>query len=389
MAGRLVIPQYMPARDANGDAYAGAKLFVYLNNTTTLATVYADNNLSAPLANPVIANAGGYFPAIWAANNSTFSVNVTDNNGVPVVGYDGVTVTMNADTAAAILAQSAADSAQQYATQTQMLVGDAEDAADLAEGYKDQTYIYLQDTLAAAAGAGATPSIAAIGPLTPAADQMITFTSPTTAALVPTTAYGRGLLATTSGSALATAIGAVDLSSSQSLSNKTIVAPAYSGNPITDLPTNGRVLFPSTPNPSGNPNALDDYTEVSFTPTLGGSGGNPTGATYNAGGTYGRLTKIGRVVLVQIRMQVTNIGTGGSGNVQILGNPYATGLAAFLPVTVMEFATLPSGSVPQSAMSPGNTIFELRSQSNTTNAAVTFGSIANGFIIFIDGHFVV
>lgn len=389
MAGRLVIPQYMPARDANGDAYAGAKLFVYLNNTTTLATVYADNNLSAPLANPVIANAGGYFPAIWAANNSTFSVGLTNALGAPIVGFDGVTVTMNADTAAAILAQAAADAAQQYSTTAQMEAGEASDFADQAAAQAAQGYQYLQDTLAAAAGAGATPSIAAIGPLTPTADQMITFTGPTTAALVPTTSYGRGLLNTASGSALATAIGAVDLSSSQSLSNKTIVAPAYSGVPITVLPTNGQVSFPSTPNPSGDPNTLDDYTEVSFTPTLGGSTTNPTGATYNAGGTYGRLTKIGRVVFVQIRMQVTNLGSGGAGNVQIRGNTYTAGLNTSMPVTAMDFATLTAGAVPTSGMSAGSTTIELRSQTNAANGAVTFSALANGFTIAIDGHFVV
>lgn len=389
MAGRLVIPQYMPARDANGDAYPGAKLFVYLPNTTTLATIYADNNLSAPLSNPVIANSGGYFPAIWAANSTVFSVSLTDSMGAPIVGYDGITVTMNADTAAAIIAQAAADASQQYSTTAQMQANAASAAAGLAEDYKDQGYVYLQDTIAAAAGAGATPSIAAIGPLTPAADQMITFTGPTTAALVPTTAYGRGLLSTASGSALATAIGAVDLSSSQSLSNKTIVAPAYSGNPITSLPTNGQVVFPATANPSGDANTLDDYRESDVAPTLSAATTPPTGVTYNAGGTTLRGTKVGRVQHFQVRVQATNIGSGGVGNVRIVltGMPNAA-VATGFSVSVCDFFSISAGSVPTVTMAAGGNILELRAQSNTANTAVTYSAISNGFTIIVNGSYV-
>lgn len=111
MAGRLVIPQYMPAEDGNRDAIPGAKLFVYVNETTALAITYTTDALTTPNPNPIIANDAGVFPPIWAADESVFSVAVTTNDGAPLVAYDGVEVTMDADTAAVILAEAAAASA--------------------------------------------------------------------------------------------------------------------------------------------------------------------------------------------------------------------------------------------------------------------------------------
>lgn len=133
MAGRLVIPQYMPARDINGDALPGAKLFVYVNGTTTLAITYTTSALNVPNSNPIIANSSGTFPPIWAADASVFSVALTDDEGAPYWRpYDGVEVTMNANTAAVVLAESAADSAQAFAEEAEASAEEAANAAAFA-----------------------------------------------------------------------------------------------------------------------------------------------------------------------------------------------------------------------------------------------------------------
>lgn len=94
MAGkRIVIPNYMPALDIDGSPVAGAKLYFYENGTTTLATVYTSAALSVAHANPVVADAAGVFPSIFADDAEEFSVAITDANGKPISGlrnYDNI-----------------------------------------------------------------------------------------------------------------------------------------------------------------------------------------------------------------------------------------------------------------------------------------------------------
>lgn len=80
-AGRIVISEYAPARDRDDTLVAGAKMFVYNNETTTLATIYAGADLTTPLANPVVANSSGQFAQVWADNTLTYSVSITGPEG--------------------------------------------------------------------------------------------------------------------------------------------------------------------------------------------------------------------------------------------------------------------------------------------------------------------
>lgn len=88
-AGRIVLSQYMPARDRAGRLVSGALLKVYFNRTTTAATIYADYGLTTPLANPVSANASGQFPAIYAEAGTieapslyTLSITAADGSSI-------------------------------------------------------------------------------------------------------------------------------------------------------------------------------------------------------------------------------------------------------------------------------------------------------------------
>jgi hypothetical protein len=83
-----------------------------------------------------------------------------------------------------------------------------------------------------------------------------------------------------------------------------------------DLYLSGGVYLGGT----GSANKLDDYEEGSWTPTVGGDGGDPT-TTYNA--QSGRYVKIGKLVYVWCRITVNTI-SGGSGSAVIRGLPFTS-----------------------------------------------------------------
>ena len=86
-AGRIVLPGWMPALDSNGAPIPNAQIYLYLNGTTTLATVYSDDALATPIANPVEANSSGQFPEIWADDANLFSISVDAPYGPPGIPF--------------------------------------------------------------------------------------------------------------------------------------------------------------------------------------------------------------------------------------------------------------------------------------------------------------
>ena len=88
-------------------------------------------------------------------------------------------------------------------------------------------------------------------------------------------------------------------------------------NPAT---TGAGITFPATQSASSDANTLDDYEEGTWTPTIGASTTLPTSVTYVT--QTGRYTKIGRMVSIQGRLQISAI-SGGVGNFAINGLPFA------------------------------------------------------------------
>lgn len=87
MAGkRIVIPNYMPALDLNGNPQAGAKITFYANETTDLAAIYTSAALTVQHPNPITADASGVFPSIFADEDTEFSVAITDADDNPIGG---------------------------------------------------------------------------------------------------------------------------------------------------------------------------------------------------------------------------------------------------------------------------------------------------------------
>lgn len=95
-SGRIVIPEWMPARDSDGVPIPDAEIFVYLNRTTTLVPVYSDAALTVPLTNPVEANSSGQFPSIWQEDTNLFSVSVFSPSLGVLATLDDVRVSSSA-----------------------------------------------------------------------------------------------------------------------------------------------------------------------------------------------------------------------------------------------------------------------------------------------------
>jgi hypothetical protein len=125
-AGRIIIPNVMPALDINGNPVAGAKLTFYVNETTTLLPVYTTSALSVAHPNPLSADAAGAFASIFADTAVPYSVAITDADDAPIVGLrnrDNVKATLfygddvvTDSEAAQAAAEAARDAAQGYAS---------------------------------------------------------------------------------------------------------------------------------------------------------------------------------------------------------------------------------------------------------------------------------
>ena len=70
---------------------------------------------------------------------------------------------------------------------------------------------------------------------------------------------------------------------------------------------------------TGSANTLDDYEEGTFTPTFGGSGGNPTVSYSVQLGTY---IKVGKMVQLTVSVIASGTPSGGSGDLIINGVPF-------------------------------------------------------------------
>lgn len=130
-AGRLVLPQWMPAVDSDGIPLPNAEAFFYQNKTTTLATIYADEDLTTPLPNPVAANSSGRFPAIWADDGALYSATVTADyipQGTPFT-FDDLMPSQAADAVIAAQAEAAAAQAAIDAAAAAAALAEIEDIA--------------------------------------------------------------------------------------------------------------------------------------------------------------------------------------------------------------------------------------------------------------------
>jgi len=88
MALRFPIP-YAEWMDGDGAPLAGGKLYFYATGTSTPQATYSDSTLTTPNANPVVANADGWWPAIFL-QGLTYKVVLKDANDVQIWSADPV-----------------------------------------------------------------------------------------------------------------------------------------------------------------------------------------------------------------------------------------------------------------------------------------------------------
>lgn len=94
-AGRIILP-CMPALDGNGRPVPGAEMNFYENEAIgTRKAVYTTADLDIPLTNPVVANASGVFPSIFAEVGELYTVTCFSPLGVmlPGASYEDVQAT--------------------------------------------------------------------------------------------------------------------------------------------------------------------------------------------------------------------------------------------------------------------------------------------------------
>jgi hypothetical protein len=94
----------------------------------------------------------------------------------------------------------------------------------------------------------------------------------------------------------------------------------YTVDGVTQLTGRGQISFPSSQIASSGANVLDDYEEGTWTPAIGGSGGQ-SGQAYTT--QVGRYVKIGKLVTCTFQVTLSTLGTITT-NVQVQGLPFTS-----------------------------------------------------------------
>lgn len=82
MAEQIILPRRV--LDANGDPLSGAKLYAYVEGTTTLEAIYTTSALSTAHPSPLVSDSGGNFPPIWHAGDHGVKIKITDASDVEI-----------------------------------------------------------------------------------------------------------------------------------------------------------------------------------------------------------------------------------------------------------------------------------------------------------------
>jgi len=113
----------------------------------------------------------------------------------------------------------------------------------------------------------------------------------------------------------------LQFSSGFTMQSPTLTTPTITGQatiPTINL-TGGQIAFPAAQNASSDANTLDDYEEGTWSPIIGGDGGQ-SGQSYGIrNGTY---VKVGKIVVASFDATLSAKGTLSGTYVQIKGLPF-------------------------------------------------------------------
>ena len=159
---------------------------------------------------------------------------------------------------------------------------------------------------------------------------------------------------------------ALQSSASLTFDGTTLTAPATTiTQPLTiSGAAAGQIVFPASQNASTNVNTLDDYEEGSWTPAIGGSGGQ-SGQAYTT--QVGKYIKKGKEVTAYFQVRLSTLGTVTT-NVQVQGFPFTAENTTDLrgPLVITHFSALTSNV----------TVIGGYIEPNTTAATLTFAAAA-------------
>jgi len=88
MAGNRYIPTIFTALDTNGAPLPGAKLYFYVNETTTPKDTYSDVDLAVANQWPVVADGSGRFTDDIFMDTDAYRIKLTDENDVQIWSKD-------------------------------------------------------------------------------------------------------------------------------------------------------------------------------------------------------------------------------------------------------------------------------------------------------------
>lgn len=130
-AGLLIFPGAFPSRDRQGDRVA-ARIAFYENGAPgTPKTVYSDVGLTTPLANPVLSDALGKFPAIYADTDQEFTaIWSTIETDPQSETLDDLTPSTSANQTVLDQTEAARDQTLVYRDEAEVLKGQTQDALD-------------------------------------------------------------------------------------------------------------------------------------------------------------------------------------------------------------------------------------------------------------------
>ena len=138
---------------------------------------------------------------------------------------------------------------------------------------------------------------------------------------LPIARGGTGLTAIGAANSIPQSNGSVlAYTASPTLSAVTAGTVTSTGQVVISGAAAGQIVFPAVQNASTNVNTLDDYEEGTWTPVIGGSGGQSGQAYTHQVGSY---IKIGRQVTCWFDVLLSTLGTVTT-NVQISGLPVAS-----------------------------------------------------------------
>ena len=165
------------------------------------------------------------------------------------------------------------------------------------------------------------------------------------------------------------------------------------GNIVFDTAGRG-IDFSATANSGGSMSSelLDDYEEGTFTPILYYSSGT-SGVAYNV--QEGRYTKVGRLVSFQIRLALSNKGSGNN-NVRIGGLPFTPETGGvnydYFMMSAVVGCNLGAGRVPFAQMedySAGRiTLYSFDYASSNNYAEINNSSISSNFNMGMQGNYI-